>query len=497
MTIEELLEKYKRKYPGVPYEIASNYGDFIASRKDYKFHSYDDAPAVISRDDSKKFWYKRGLFHRENDKPAFISSTGEKEYWYNGEEYFPFQKKQIEKLTPKKTKKQKRREDLLKEDSIESMIIGRLLKKYKKKYPGVPYEYEEVEDKNFNYNYIVSKKNGKYHSYGDAPAVIEFFSRSGVVITEEWVKNGKIHRENDKPALIEFDSEDGSIEKKEWWYNGKRHRENDKPAIITLYGEDTKYFYNGKEYDPLNTLEKKKKQINKLTAKKSDKQRQRENLLKESFNIINLEEVSLDLKIKSKTINKERLNKVFDLALKEIFTKRFYDKIQSQIKKIKIKEYDLLTYFYNFLIGEALEKRAGYVRFNRFFSTGKINISKNYTKTIKKIKIIILHEFIHILQSQKFLYFFNRIREFEEHSKRISDILEKNIKEGVDLSNFFGYVSGAINNFDIEAVAYLVSSEGKLRWNFLEKNGKKELTKELKRANIFNINSKYWKERLR
>ena len=46
-------------------------------------------------------------------------ANGEKEYWYNGKEYdlIPpeIQKKRIEKLTPKKSSKQKRREDLLKE----------------------------------------------------------------------------------------------------------------------------------------------------------------------------------------------------------------------------------------------------------------------------------------------------------------------------------------------------------------------------------------------
>ena len=140
MTIEKLLEKYKRKYPGVPYE-RSNFPT-ISSRKNNEFHSYNDAPAIVYTDEAK-FWYYKGKKHRENDKPAFIDSdgakywyyedephrendkpaviypNGRKEYWYKGERYYPFnpeeEKKQIKRLTPKKTKKQKQREDLLKE----------------------------------------------------------------------------------------------------------------------------------------------------------------------------------------------------------------------------------------------------------------------------------------------------------------------------------------------------------------------------------------------
>ena len=140
MTIEELLEKYKRKYPGVPYEISRYYKAIIVSKKNGSLHSYNDAPALVSlggketwgkngklhrendkpasvHPDGKKFYYYNGEFHRENDKPAIIFPNGKKYYFYHGKEYTPtqIQKKQINKLTAKKTSKQKQREDLLKE----------------------------------------------------------------------------------------------------------------------------------------------------------------------------------------------------------------------------------------------------------------------------------------------------------------------------------------------------------------------------------------------
>ena len=164
MTVEELLEKYKKKYPGVPYEI--KYRGAIASEKNNKLHSFDAAPAIVFRNGLKE-WYKEGKLHRENDKPAIIGPDGEK----------------------------------------------------------------------------------------------------------LWYKEGKRHRENDKPAVIWYDGT------KCWFNEDKLHRENDKPAIIWANGEK-EYWYNGKEYD-LIPPEIQKKRIEKLTPKKSSKQKRREDLLKE------------------------------------------------------------------------------------------------------------------------------------------------------------------------------------------------------------------------
>ena len=112
-----------------------------------------------------------------------------------------------------------------------------ILKKYKRKYPWAPYELRAM-------GIVSMKKYSGLHSYGDAPAMV------GLEGVEEWFKEGE------------------------------RHREGNKPAIIHPKGEKL-YFRNGKEYDPVNTPEKRKKQINKLTAKKSSKQKERENVLKE------------------------------------------------------------------------------------------------------------------------------------------------------------------------------------------------------------------------
>ena len=142
------------------------------------------------------------------------------------------------------------------------------LKKYKEKYPNVPYEIEKTEHVTVA---IVSRKDKKIHSYGDAPAYVNFFNNS-----KQWFKDGKLNRENDKPAIIYFKSGMTGWRIKEWYYEGKRHREYGKPARMTKSGDVKEYWYEGKQYNfgP-------KDQINKITTKKSSKQKEREDLLKE------------------------------------------------------------------------------------------------------------------------------------------------------------------------------------------------------------------------
>ena len=151
------------------------------------------------------------------------------------------------------------------------MTIEELLEKYKRKYPGVPYEISDYQGRDYQGPIILSKKDGKVHSYNDAPSGIDLDGR------KTWGKNGKRHRENDKPAIIHPSGA------KAWFINGKPHRENDKPAVVYSSGEK-KYYYHGEEYDPEANPKKQIQKINKLTPKKTEKQKQREDLLKEFVN---------------------------------------------------------------------------------------------------------------------------------------------------------------------------------------------------------------------
>ena len=122
--VKKLLKKYKKKYPNVPYKFGKH--NYIFSKKNRKYHSYNDAPSIVAlidygdrrvtkewhrkgklhRENDKpaiiwrdrtKEWYRKGKLHRENDKPAVIYPNGRKEYWYNGKQYFPLRSKKQKK----------------------------------------------------------------------------------------------------------------------------------------------------------------------------------------------------------------------------------------------------------------------------------------------------------------------------------------------------------------------------------------------------------------
>ena len=49
-----------------------------------RYHSYNNLPAFIQKDNKCCKWYKHGRIHRENDEPAIIYSTGVKMWYKDG-----------------------------------------------------------------------------------------------------------------------------------------------------------------------------------------------------------------------------------------------------------------------------------------------------------------------------------------------------------------------------------------------------------------------------
>ena len=68
-----------------PKDLTSKYitnenGDKMMYNDNNELHSFNDLPAVISRDGSQE-WYQNGKQHRDNDLPAAIYSDGSQN-WY-------------------------------------------------------------------------------------------------------------------------------------------------------------------------------------------------------------------------------------------------------------------------------------------------------------------------------------------------------------------------------------------------------------------------------
>ena len=77
-------------------------------------------------------------------------------------------------------------------DLESSSVLFFLLKKYKKKYPNVPYKIEKIQEHK-NGIVLSSRKGNKFHSYIDAPAYV--LVKDGKTQFKKWYKEGKLHRE--------------------------------------------------------------------------------------------------------------------------------------------------------------------------------------------------------------------------------------------------------------------------------------------------------------
>ena len=222
--------------------------------------------------------------------------------------------------------------------------------------------------------------------------------------------------------------------------------------------------------------------------------------------LFNLLEVTLKIKVElPEGLTKKDFQKVFDDAIKEIFTDRYYNKIKRRIKKVKIKNVGFLTHIFSLLgiLSRSKTQSLAYVNMKR---DKTIRIPRHGIKFSKEqLKELILHEFLHVIQLHELKTEFKK-REFIEHSKNINRIIQENLKNGKDLDDFFSNIPFSFHpragNKNYELLAYLINSKGNnnsivgydVDWNILKPGGKKELINELKKANIFNINSKHWKK---
>ena len=198
-----------------------------------------------------------------------------------------------------------------------------------------------------------------------------------------------------------------------------------------------------------------------------------------------------------KVKNNELLNKLLDESMKKIFSNSFYSKIQKEVKKkITIREANLL----DIARGRYLKGAVAFVAWGPL-GTSTIYIDKKYLeKRDKKYLIkILVHELIHVFQSKKkFFIFFRKFPELRDNSIELEDLIDENLKEGVDIAQFFGYKKGrSLGMNEHEVIAYIISSPNKPRLNLLAPGGKAKLIKGLKSFNMFNLKSKYWKERLK
>ena len=190
------------------------------------------------------------------------------------------------------------------------------------------------------------------------------------------------------------------------------------------------------------------------------------------------------------------LDKLLNASMKKIFHPKFYRKIKKEVnKKIRVREANVG----DVLLGKYASNAVAWVAHGPL-SSSTIYIEKAYLEKESKGFLIktILHEIVHILQNQKkFFFFFQKFPELREVSKNMGRILRENLKEGYDISQFFGFPRKVdIGSDTLETIAYIIAPH-KLKLSLLNIEGKKALVKYLNTAKIFNLKSDFWKKRLR
>jgi len=172
------------------------------------------------------------------------------------------------------------------------------------------------------------------------------------------------------------------------------------------------------------------------------------------------------------------LEKIFNLALKEVFSPEYLEKIENTIKKrIKLKEKVInKPNVVAWVVGTAI-----YVNKPEFYARDRAS----------QIKYL-LHEFMHVLMNSKSFFVISKFKEVKDFSERLWTIVKKHAPDpGL-------FLTGASQKKHMlnsqEALSYLMND--KIKWSAISAVGKNSFQNEIRRSGLFNLESKFWKSRL-
>jgi hypothetical protein len=175
----------------------------------------------------------------------------------------------------------------------------------------------------------------------------------------------------------------------------------------------------------------------------------------------------------------ESLNRLFNLALQQVFTSQFVQKIDNEIRKrIKLKE-----------INNKDHNILSYNKGNNIY----INTIPFNKRGVREKMQLLLHEFIHLLQRKKKAFFFKNFKEINNLTNKLIKVIEPNLNKTLPV-----FLTG--KNMDLgpggkhEILGYLMNNT--LDWSAISPAGKKLFIDELKASRIFNLSHPFWRKRL-
>lgn len=166
----------------------------------------------------------------------------------------------------------------------------------------------------------------------------------------------------------------------------------------------------------------------------------------------------------------------FNSYASQVFAQGFLNKISKAIPNLEIKE-----------VVNGNKNLAAYTNsFETIFVNRPVFYSLSKTEQIS----ILLHEFIHVLQ-------FKKNREIKNLSVQVWDFLNKNKLPDSQVSEIILGRKDIKNKFvnKNEVLPYFMNE--KIRWEHMTEGSNKELAELLRRSKIFQVDSKFWQERLK
>jgi len=172
------------------------------------------------------------------------------------------------------------------------------------------------------------------------------------------------------------------------------------------------------------------------------------------------------------------VDKVFNLALEQVYSNSFLGKINDILtKRIKVKE--------------KVMNNPNAVAWNKG-STIYVNKPVFYSKPINDQIRYLLHEFAHVIHHSKGFLFLKKFKEMKTLSNNLWEIIDKHANDKGKFLTGKPMDKKYLNKE--ETVSYLMNDS--IDWKQISPEGKQLFINELKKSGMFNLQHPFWKKRL-
>jgi len=176
--------------------------------------------------------------------------------------------------------------------------------------------------------------------------------------------------------------------------------------------------------------------------------------------------------------NNPELSDVFNTALQQVFSTHYFKKINNVVSKnINLKK-----------VRKRNENIVAYNKGNSIFVNETVFNQYSFKDRVRYL----MHEFIHLLERKRKLFFFKEFGEIGKVSDELYNIMKKNLTKPASV--FLISRNVKLKGTEREVLTYLMND--KIDWSAITMQGKQEIVSALRRSGIFNLSHSFWRKRL-